>query len=100
MTSNLTMMKGLFVSLLLTGFCQAVGVYLHPNPHVPPHLHIAKAGAVLAKHLDLERFEHGTPFAGEQELLFGGATSTGLLLTVNSEDAKGVYHPNWINMLN
>ena len=87
-------MKGLFVSLLLTGLCQAVRVYLHPDPHVPPRLPAAKAGAVLSKHLDLERFEDATPFIGEQELLFGGASGVGLLLTLDSEDAKGVFHGN------
>lgn len=90
-TSDRTTMKGLLVSLLLTGLCQAVRVYLHPDPHVPQRLSLPKAGAALAKHLDLERFEDAAPFTGEQEQLFGGAySSTGLLLTVSSEDARGV----------
>ncbi|KAI0759839.1 hypothetical protein BD413DRAFT_595037 [Trametes elegans] len=84
-------MKGLFVSLLLTGLCQAVNVYLHPAPNVPSHhLSNKQVGAVLSKHLNLERFEDATAYPGEQELLVGQGPSTGLLLTVSKEHAKDV----------
>ncbi|KAI0645846.1 hypothetical protein C8Q79DRAFT_910847 [Trametes meyenii] len=83
-------MKGLFVSLLLTGLCQAVNVYLHPAPTVPSHLSLKQAGAVLSKHLSLERFEDATVYPGEQELFVGEGPKTGLLLTVSKEHAKDV----------
>ncbi|KAI0633576.1 hypothetical protein C8Q77DRAFT_1057895 [Trametes polyzona] len=81
-------MKGLLVSLLLTGFCQAVKVYLHPAPNVPSHLSLNQAGAVLSKHLNLERFEDATTYPGEQELVIGQGPSTGILLAVSKEHAK------------
>ena len=83
-------MKGLLVSLLLTGFCQAVRVYLHPEAHVPPRLSAVHAGAVLSQHLGLERFEEASPFLGEQELLFGQGQSAGILVRISSEDVKGM----------
>ncbi|RPD53206.1 hypothetical protein L227DRAFT_405198 [Lentinus tigrinus ALCF2SS1-6] len=83
-------MKGLLIPLLLTGLCQAVRVYLHPDPHVLPRLPASKAGAVLSKHLALERFEDATPFVGEQELLVGSGLNTGVLLTISSEDVREV----------
>ncbi|KAI0709604.1 hypothetical protein C8T65DRAFT_575702 [Cerioporus squamosus] len=83
-------MKGLLIPLLLSGLCQAVRVYLHPDVHVPPRISANKAGAVLSKHLALERFEDATPFVGEQELLFGAGLSTGVLLTISSGDVKEV----------
>ncbi|OJT11684.1 hypothetical protein TRAPUB_11789 [Trametes pubescens] len=82
-------MKGLLVSLLLTGLCQAVNVYLHPEPKVHSHLSSKQAGVVLSTHLNLERFEDATAYPGEQELLVGGGSTTGLLLTVSKEHAKG-----------
>ena len=93
-SSDHTTMKGLLIPLLLTSLCQAVRVYLHPDPHVPPRLSASKAGAVLSKHLALERFEDAAPFVGEQELLIGTGLSTGLLLTVSSEDVKGAFLPD------
>ncbi|KAI0368284.1 hypothetical protein BV20DRAFT_948407 [Pilatotrama ljubarskyi] len=81
-------MKGLLVSLLLTGLCQAVRVYLHPAADVSSHLSLKQAGAVLSKHLNLERFEDAFAYTGEQELLVGQGPSTGLLLTVSKEHAK------------
>ncbi|KAL1945940.1 hypothetical protein VTO73DRAFT_1942 [Trametes versicolor] len=83
-------MKGLLVSLLLTGLCQAVNVYLHPEPNVHSHLSLKQAGVVLSTHLNLERFEDATAYPGEQELLVGGGSTTGLLLTVSKEHAKDV----------
>ncbi|KAH9858925.1 hypothetical protein C2E23DRAFT_768657 [Lenzites betulinus] len=83
-------MKGLFVSVLLAGLCQAVKVYLHPAPNVPSHLSLNQAGAVLSRHLDLERFEDVTAYPGEQELLVGQGPSTGVLLIVGKEYAKDV----------
>ena len=85
-------MKGLFIPLLLTGLCQAVRVYLHPGPHVPPRVHANTAGAALARHLDLERFEDAAPYFGEQELFVGHGSSAGLLLTISEEDARGTFH--------
>lgn len=82
-------MKGLLVSLLLTGLCQAVNVYLHPEPNVHSHLSLKQAGVVLSSHLNLERFEDAASYPGEQELLIGGGPTTGLLLTVSKEHAKG-----------
>ncbi|KAM5533199.1 hypothetical protein V8D89_013155 [Ganoderma adspersum] len=83
-------MKGLFIPLLLTGLCQAVRVYLHPGPRVPPHLHASTAGAALSKHLDLDRFEDAAPYFGEQELFVGHGSGTGLLLTISQDDARAV----------
>ena len=83
-------MKGLFVSLLLSGLCQAVRVYLHPGPSLPPRLSASRAGATLASHLNLERFEDVTLFG--QELLVGAGLNTGLLLTISEEDARGALH--------
>ncbi|TBU31639.1 hypothetical protein BD311DRAFT_752166 [Dichomitus squalens] len=83
-------MKGLLIPLLLTGLSQAVRVYLHPGPHVPPRLHAGTAGATLARHLDLERFEDAAPNFREQELFFGHGSGTGLLLTISEEDARAV----------
>ena len=88
-------MKGLLVSLLLTGLCQAVKVYLHPSPDVPSQLSLKHAGAVLSKHLNLERFEDVNAYPGEQDLLVGEGPKTGLLLTLSKEHANGVYkYPN------
>ena len=91
-------MKGLFIPLLLTGLCQAVRVYLHPEPHVPHRLPASKAGAVLSKHLDLERFEDASPFAGEQEILFGQGPSTGVLVRISAEDAQGAFYISRVNV--
>ena len=82
-------MKGLFVPLLLGGLCQAVRVYLHPGPSFPPRLSVSHAGAALSAHLNLERFEDAPPYPAEQELLIGSGMSTGILLTISEEDAKG-----------
>ncbi|KAH9929583.1 uncharacterized protein BXZ73DRAFT_47983 [Epithele typhae] len=84
-------MKGLFVSLLLSGLCQAVRVYLHPDPSLPPRLSTNHAGAVLSSHLGLERFEDAVPaFFGEQEVMVGAGLGTGLLLTISEEDVHDV----------
>ncbi|EJF55817.1 hypothetical protein DICSQDRAFT_113841 [Dichomitus squalens LYAD-421 SS1] len=83
-------MKGLFIPLLLTGLTQAVRVYLHPGPHVPPRLHACTAGATLARHLDLERFEDAAPNFREQGLFVGRGFGTGMLLTISEEDARAV----------
>ncbi|KAI0335087.1 hypothetical protein GY45DRAFT_1241531 [Cubamyces sp. BRFM 1775] len=82
-------MKGLLVSLLLTGLCQAVKVYLHPSPDVPSQLNLKHAGAVLSKHLNLERFEDANAYPGEQDILVGEGPKTGLLLTLSKEHANG-----------
>ena len=84
-------MKGLLVPLLLSGLCQAVRVYLHPAPTFPPRLSAPHAGAALSSHLNLERFEDAVPYAAEQELFVGSDSSTGLLLTISEEDAKGTF---------
>ncbi|KAI0823440.1 hypothetical protein BC628DRAFT_1340224 [Trametes gibbosa] len=81
-------MKGLFVSVLLAGLCQAVNVYLHPAPNVPSRLSLNEAGAVLSRHLNLERFEDATAYPGEQELLVGQGPSTGVLLILSKDYAK------------
>ncbi|KAI8993964.1 hypothetical protein BD414DRAFT_480967 [Trametes punicea] len=84
-------MKGLLVSLLLTGLCQAVKVYLHPTlSGIPAHLTLSQAGAVLSRHLNLDRFEDVSAYPGEQELVVGEGPKTGLLLTLSKEHAKDV----------
>ena len=82
-------MKGLLIPILLSGFCQAVRVYLHPAPSFPPRLSASHAGAALSSHLSLERFEDATSYSTGQELLVGSGLDTGLLLIMSEEDAKG-----------
>lgn len=90
-------MRGLFTCLLLTGFAQAVQVYLSPAPPLAlsQRLSPKHAGFALSRHLGLEFFET----AGESPELFDGVgeqkfvaqgSNNALLLTINEAEARGM----------
>lgn len=88
-------MKGLFACLLLTGFAQAVQVYLSPSPQLAPSQKLSpeQASFALSRHLGLEFFET----AGDRDLFDGDSeqkfvaqgSSNALLLIMNEGEARG-----------
>jgi hypothetical protein len=90
--------------VLIFGLIQlahAVSVYLHPAPTVvPAHLSAARANLAIARHLNLERFERlgddqeswDDALLANNEGFVGTGTRDGLLITINEEDAKGVFY--------
>lgn len=89
-------MKGVSVCLLLTGFSQAVHIYLHPFPSLSSaSLSATQAGATLSHHLGLEYFEslgdNLDLFDGVvQEPFVGKGSSRALLLSIGEEYASGM----------
>ncbi|KAI0930019.1 hypothetical protein AcV5_006829 [Taiwanofungus camphoratus] len=89
-------MKGVSVCLLLTGFSQAVHIYLHPFPSLSSaSLSATQAGVTLSRHLGLEYFEslgdNLDLFDGVvQEPFVGKGSSRALLLSIGEEYANDV----------
>jgi hypothetical protein len=90
-------MLGTTLTLALFLSCtQAIDVYLNPqSPFLRSALSPADASAELSRHLGLEFFESfrddNSREVYAEEAFVGRGQSNALLLTIDEEDAQGVY---------
>jgi hypothetical protein len=92
-----TMLAAFSLSLLLSSIqlSQAINVYLNPqSSFLRSSLSPADATSELSRHLGLESFEPFRDASREgyaEESFVGRGQSNALLLTIDEEDAEGVY---------
>jgi hypothetical protein len=83
------------VCLLLAGLSQAVQVYLSPQHTISSSLPPSHANFVLSRHFGLEFFESaGNSVHGDiwgEQIFVGQGPKSGLLLTIDEVDARGIY---------